>query len=263
MVNRMTTLVDCPNSSRGEWRFRLFGIPVRVQPWFWLTICIMAAGQETGAAMIWIAVCFVSILLHELGHVWAFHAFGTRAEVVLYGFGGLAIPQRDVERSTRSKVIISLAGPAAGFCLAALTGIAAVLAGAEVHFGFRMFVIPTLWAYLSPVHISPAYFFHLNVLVNDLLFVNFYWGLMNLLPVYPLDGGQAARALFESASPYRGRRRSLIVSAAVGAAVALFSAVERNTCIVLLFGILAASSMQMLGAERRPFTPRPYREWRR
>src|SRR5260370_36429350 len=119
-----------------------------------------------------------------------------------------------------------LAGAVAGFCLGGLPGIAAVLAGAEVHFGFRMFVIPTLWAFLSPVHISPAHFFHLSVLVNDLLFVNFYWGLMNLLPVYPLDGGQAARALFESASPYRGRRRSLIVSAAGRAAGALVSGVE-------------------------------------
>jgi stage IV sporulation protein FB len=259
----MTSLVDCPDSSRGEWRFRLFGIPVRVHPWFWLTILIMGANQETGAALIWIAVCFVSILLHELGHVWAFHAFGSRAQVVLYGFGGMAIPDRDVRWSTRAAVIVSLAGPAAGFCLAALVGIVAVLAGAKIFFGFRMYVVPTVAAYLFSDNVSPTHLHYWNVLINDLLFVNFYWGLMNLLPVYPLDGGHAARALFERADPSRGRRRSLIVSAAVGAAVALFGALDRSIYLVFLFGILAATSMQMLASERRLFTPRPYREWRR
>ena len=259
----MTSFVDCPDSSRGELQFRLFGIPVRVHPWFWLTILIMGANQETGAALIWIAVCFVSILLHELGHVWAYHAFGERGSVVLYGFGGMAVPDRDVQRTTRAQVMISLAGPLADFCLAGVVVIVALLAGAKVFIGFRMYVIPTVGAYLFSDNMSPSHLHYWNVLINDLLFVNFYWGLMNLLPVYPLDGGQAARALFERAHPSRGRWRSLIVSAAVGAAVALFGALERNTYLVLLFGILAASSVQMLGSERRLFTPRPDREWRR
>jgi Zn-dependent protease len=43
-----------------------------------------------------------------------------------------------------------------------------------------------------PAH---AAFSNWYVLLNDLLFVNFDWGLVNLLPVYPLDGGHAARAV--------------------------------------------------------------------
>jgi stage IV sporulation protein FB len=259
----MTTLVDCPGSSRFEWRFRLFGIPVRVHPWFWLIILTMGPRREAGAVTIWVAVCFVSILLHELGHVCAYRVFGSRTQVVLYGFGGMAIPERDVEPSNRAKVLISVAGPAAGFCLAGLVGIAAALAGAKFFFGFRMLVVPTVSAYLLPPYVSPAHLYHWNLLINDLLFVNFYWGLMNLLPVYPLDGGQAARALFEHAHPFRGRLRSLVLSAGVGAAVALLGAVERNMYLVFLFGALAAGSVQMLGAERQLFTPQPYREWRR
>ena len=37
----------------------------------------------------------------------------------------------------------------------------------------------------------------LFVLVWDLLFVNIFWGLVNLLPVFPLDGGQISRELFQ------------------------------------------------------------------
>ena len=93
--------------------------------------------------------------------------------------------------------------------------------------------------------------YHWYVLLNDVLFVNFYWGLLNLLPVYPLDGGHAARAVCVQRDPYRGTRNSLILSAAVASAVALLGVVERSLYMVLMFCILAASSMQSLDVERR------------
>lgn len=89
----MTSLLDCDASGRGVWRFRLLNIPISVQPWFWLTIAIMCGRQDAGAAFIWIAVCFGSILIHEMGHALAFRAFGIASEVVLYAWGGLAIPK--------------------------------------------------------------------------------------------------------------------------------------------------------------------------
>jgi membrane-associated protease RseP (regulator of RpoE activity) len=97
------------------------------------------------------------------------------------------------------------------------------------------------------------------LLLNDLLWVNFYWGVMNLLPVYPLDGGQAARALFEHRGGSRGRRRSLVVSAIVAAAVALLGLAEQNYYLLLLFGMLAVSSVQALESVSPRSFPRPYR----
>src|SRR5271169_6821462 len=96
----MTTLVDCPDGGRGVWRFRLFGIPVSVQPWFWLTTLFMGANRSVGMLLIWIAVCFVSILLHEVGHVMAYRAFGEQGSIVLYGWGGLAFSNRSTRRTT-------------------------------------------------------------------------------------------------------------------------------------------------------------------
>ena len=40
-----------------------------------------------------------------------------------------------------------------------------------------------------------------NSIIGDLLQVNILWGLMNLLPIYPLDGGQIARELFTLSNP--------------------------------------------------------------
>src|SRR5215469_750789 len=127
----MATVVDCPQSNRAQWSFRLFGTPVRVKFWFWLTLLILGAERDLKGLLIWVAVCFVSILLHEMGHVLAFHYFHREAEVVLYGFGGLAIPNGDVE-GTFPKVMVAAAGPAAGFCLAGLTFVIAKLTGGHV-----------------------------------------------------------------------------------------------------------------------------------
>lgn len=255
----MPTLTDCPQSSAGEWSFRLFGVPVHVKFWFWVA-CLMTGmnREDTAGILIWVGVCFVSILLHEMGHVGAFRLFGTKAEVVLYGWGGLAIPRRNVDGSM-ARVGVSLAGPGAGFCAAAVVVAAALQGGASLHWGWYLF-LPYLRAYPSSIAGlmpgSAAYLWY--VLVNDLLFVNLYWGLVNLLPVYPLDGGQASRALFEEADPAGGSRKALILSVAVAAGIALAGIWQQSAYIVVLFAILAVSSMQALENERR--RPR-YRPW--
>ena len=87
----------------------------------------------------------------------------------------------------------------------------------------------------------------------------FLLGLINLLPVYPLDGGQAAQAVFEHSDPVRGRRRSLIVSVVVAGALALFGLAEHSYYLFLLFAMLAASSIQAFDAESGRLAPRPYR----
>jgi stage IV sporulation protein FB len=245
----MISFLDTPASSRGEWRFRIFDIPVRVHPWFWFTTLFMGASQDPGATLIWVAVCFVSILLHEVGHVVAFRFFGIRGDVVMYGFGGMAVPESEL-RGTFARIAVPAAGPAAGFLLAIATLGCAAAAGSQFHLGFHTVVVPSVSAWvLRPV--SPYW----NILLADLLFVNIFWGLVNLLPIYPLDGGQAARAIFEVHDPIRGRRRSLFVSMIVGVVMALLGLLTRSMYLVALFGVLAAGSAQALEADRPMFKP--------
>jgi len=255
----MPTLTDCPQSNAGEWSFRIFGVPVHVKFWFWAACLLTGSNRdETGALLIWVAVCFGSILLHEMGHVWAFRLFGSEAEVVLYGWGGLAIPRRGVG-GTLARLVVSLAGPAAGFCAAGAVAALAWQAGAHLQLGWYVF-LP--WLTAVPASASGAvsegasYFWY--VLLNDLLFVNLYWGLVNLLPVHPLDGGQASRALFEQSDPLGGRRNSLILSVAVAVLLALAGIWERSPYMVVMFAVLAVSSLQGLEAERS--RPR-FRPW--
>ncbi len=245
----MTTLIDCPGSGFGEWRFRLFDVPVRVSIWFWIVILIVGGEQGPGLMLCWLSTCFLSILWHELGHVLAFRFFRERAEVVLYGWGGLTIPRRGVYGSLPN-LVVALAGPFAGFFLAGVAVLAALWSGAVIQLNFHMFV-PVLAA-LPPAPTRSLWY----VLLNDMLWVNLYWGLINLLPVLPLDGGHASQAIFDQADPQNGMRKALILSAVVAGAVALYAILEMNYYLAIMFVVLAVSSLQMLdgaGAQRRAY----------
>ena len=251
----MTTLVDCPDNRLGDWSFRIFNTPVRVKIWFWIVILLIGGEQQPAALAIWIAVCFGSILLHEFGHVFAFRFFREKAEVVLYAWGGMAFPRQGVSGSF-PRLVVALAGPFAGFCLAGLMLLAARASGVTVRLFF--------WMFLPVLTVLPNGHSYSNwhIFLNDLLWVNFYWGLVNLLPIYPLDGGQAARAVFDQADPLDGLRKSLILSAVVAGAVALFGVLEQNFYLGLMFAILAVSSLQLLEATSGKVRSQPYRSTR-
>ncbi|HTS76736.1 MAG TPA: hypothetical protein VMG40_11060, partial [Bryobacteraceae bacterium] len=68
----MPTVLDIPPARRGLLNFVLFNTPVQVQPWFWVMALILGYSQDFRATLIWMAVVFVSVLVHELGHVAAF-----------------------------------------------------------------------------------------------------------------------------------------------------------------------------------------------
>jgi stage IV sporulation protein FB len=258
----MTGLLDCPQDERGTLRFRLFGIPVRVLPWFWLTTLFTGASQDTTLVLMWIAVVFVSIVIHELGHVLAFRAFGVEGEIVLYNWGGLAVPVRGRLYNTFQQVVVSAAGPVAGFGLAACAVPVAAALGAHVLLTFHTLVIPSLTVHL-PRASEDWNSYYWNVLLNDLLWVNLYWGLVNLLPVLPLDGGHISEALFQKREGYRGKRKALMLSGAVAATVAVLGLASHSLYLALVFGMLAAGSLQKLEALKPLYPRRSYESWRR
>jgi stage IV sporulation protein FB len=80
-----------------------------------------------------------------------------------------------------------------------------------------------------------------------LLWVNIFWGFINLLPVYPLDGGHIARNVLLQVDPADGVRKSMWVSVVTGALIALFAFFFlRSLYMAILFGFLAFQSYQSL-----------------
>jgi Zn-dependent protease len=78
------------------------------------------------------------------------------------------------------------------------------------------------------------------------------WGLINLLPVYPLDGGRVAREICTLGNPRRGIVLSLRISMVVAALMAAIAALSWNSLYTaILFGYLAYSSYRTLEAYQR------------
>jgi Zn-dependent protease len=246
-----------PPPSSGDIHFRLFGIPIRIHPFFWLVTIVLGVQEDTRLEelLLWTAIVLVSIIVHELGHAFVQRRFGGRPRITLHGLGGLAACD-DCDRRPSSQIIISLAGPAAGFVLAAVLLAAVRLSGHDVGvvrddgptFGLPLLGVVIAW--------EPFASWLANVAVFQALWVNIGWGLVNLLPIYPLDGGRVARELFTLGDdPRTGIVRSLCLSVGAAALMALFGLlVWKSIFTAVMFGYLAFTSYKTLEAYQ-------YRGW--
>jgi stage IV sporulation protein FB len=240
-------LLGEPSPTQADLHFRLLGIPVRVHPFFWVTTVFLGMGSKEAdpkEILVWVAVVFVSILVHEFGHATMQRRYGGHPRVTLYGLGGLAACE-DCDRTPWRQIVILLAGPFAGFLLAAI--IVVVLKACGHVDEFRLSWIPIRLQPFDPVYYvqngRPAL---VDLVILDLLYVNIAWGLVNLLPVYPLDGGQLSRELFTLGNPRAGIIQSLQLSIGVAVLVALYAISRNSIYTCAMFGILAYNNFQTL-----------------
>src|SRR5688572_25620309 len=111
------SLID-PGEGGGGPVFRLAGIPVQVQ-WTFLVFTVLFGSSLEKPALIaaWVVLVGASILIHELGHAFAFRVWDVESRVVLHAMGGVTIPTRGDLPSRWSSVVVSLAGPFSGMLL--------------------------------------------------------------------------------------------------------------------------------------------------
>jgi Zn-dependent protease len=169
--------------------FRLFGVPVRVEPFFVIVAVLFGIQLEPlWLVLAWVVVVFLSVLVHELGHVLAYRVFGQRSAVVLHGFGGFTVPAGGGRRvlSKRRSIIVSLSGSAAQILV---LGVPAVVA------------LRSDWAVRQEIEWAFSNDFNWWPILGLLRFVSIWWAVFNLLPIRPLDGGHVAEELvgFETA----------------------------------------------------------------
>ena len=208
------------------WRFTLFDFPVVVHWQFWLTTALLGGSMGMGWLVLWVAIVFVSILGHELGHALAMRRFGDRnVNISLYAFGGLA--QGGYWRSRNQQIIISAAGPAFSASLGLLGWLVSAILGAD---GGPAEIVLSFW-----------------------LWVNIGWTLFNLLPVIPLDGGRISEALFGPARAHQAYKLSMIVAMVM----AVIGLLHNGLWMALLFGMMAYSNWQQLHGRTPPDLMRP------
>lgn len=164
------------------WRFSIFRFQVQVHWLFGLTAAFIAGGLHVRSPEQWLrvfiqmAIIFVSILAHELGHAFMARRLGGYPHIVLYGLGGLTYLGR-TGFTRKEAILISAAGPAAGFALAGLFHLGLILSG-----GVSSPYLPFFLSFGG--------------------FINVAWTCLNLLPILPMDGGQILK---EALGPSRLR----------------------------------------------------------
>ncbi len=214
--------------------FPIGSIPVRVNPSFWIVAVIfnlsLIEHGRPDLLLIWIACLFVSILVHELGHAVVANSFGWPPQVFLYHFGGLAVYSPGYGHTTGRSILISFAGPAAGFLL----------------YGILMATLFVLRQRGVAIRDDRLLF-----AILQLQWINLWWGLVNLFPVLPLDGGRISEALCERYAYRSGRELALKISVGVAAAVAvgfllLREQIGTSMFPVILFGLLGFQNVQEL-----------------
>jgi len=242
--------LQSPPPTRFDLRFALFGIPVRVHPLFWMIpLLISSSSPSLTEILVWVAAVFLSILVHEMGHALAMRFYGQRSQIVLHAMGGLTIPESvawgtgwaAVALAPMQEILITAAGPAFGFAFAALLLALVNALGGLISISFLLGFVPIPQAYLS------TGILFVDMLIAALVSVNVFWGFFNLLPVYPLDGGQIARHALIQLDRWNGARKSLWLSVITGGIMALVGILYFHSIFMtLMFGILAFQSYQTL-----------------
>jgi len=260
-------LLQEPPESAYDLRFQLFRWPIRVAWGFWVMAIVLGYAWIQGLdrspespgfvplLVLWAGAVLVSVLIHEMGHAAAFRQAGIDSEIVLYHFGGLAIP-RVTDRtygalSPGQHLWISLAGPLVQLVSAVLLIAAVKAAGYRLDQFNTMIQLPA-WV-LTALHGGQGEWlvpnrFALYAVIDFYLFPSIFWAVLNLIPVLPLDGGRISYSLVQ----LRGGdvRQALWISVIASGLVAIYALTHGQTYLGIMFLALGINAFQQLNPSR-------------
>ncbi|HZK86712.1 MAG TPA: M50 family metallopeptidase, partial [Syntrophomonas sp.] len=137
---------------------KVAGVRIRVN-WLFLLLCAIYVYLGLGLE---IMVIFASVLLHELSHTIMAAILGVKvAEIELLPFGGQARIDDFTGLDPDREIYIALAGPIFSLSISAL-----------------LYFLPATFPFKTA----------------QLIQINLFLGVFNLLPALPLDGGRILRA---------------------------------------------------------------------
>ncbi len=215
-------------TSRRRTRLRILGFPVRIKPGF-VVFCALIVALYQGTRGLWFAGSLAALTLaHELGHAWAARYHGADAEIALDFMAGYTSYSPSRPLTNRERAVIAIAGP-----------LAEIIPGVIV---------------LSLIGANPL---SLDSVTATDARLAIWWsgpvlGLINLLPLIPLDGGSIAAAGLDHLAPGRGREWALRWSLAASVVTsAVLLAFPSTRALVVFFAFLIAGQVHQLQLGRR------------
>jgi Zn-dependent protease len=220
--------------------FRLFGVPIRVNPLFFLTAVFLGMRFSRGAGeawmtwlAVWVVLMFMGILVHELGHAFAGRAFGLAPSIELYALGGLTWWREGRPLGPWRSIAVSAAGPGVGIVLG--------------------LVAAAVWIGADPPEDSLEHF-----ALASFVWINLGWGVLNLVPMLPLDGGNIMASVFELFARRNGRRFARYVSIVLAVVLAAWALAAEQWFMLALLAFLAWNNVRDLRTEGQMRELLPY-----
>jgi stage IV sporulation protein FB len=172
-------------------------IPLSIHPLFWVVAFLIGWLWTTNLLGAFLSVLLIlfSVLFHEFGHALTARFFGQKARIELTAFGGFTYRQGNKLKLWQEFLVV-LNGP---------------------FFGFTLFGA----AYLAYIYLpisNPIILFSLKFL----FIANFFWTVMNLIPVLPLDGGHLMSLFLEALFGFRGVKIALILGLIISVCLSFF-----------------------------------------
>lgn len=202
---------------------RFLGITVRIHILFviWMGFRLFSAGEDWRYQLLFMSMLFGIVLIHEFGHCLGARSVGGDAEdILLWPLGGLAYAHAPMR--PWPQFVTVACGPLVNviFCVVS----AAILIATTGHWD----VVP-----INPLNMRYSRLLTADWQIYLHLFyvLNFYLLCFNLLPIYPMDGGQL---FFTIIWPFLGINRATMLACQVGLAGAV------------LFGIYGLQSGQYM-----------------
>jgi Zn-dependent protease len=225
-----------------RWSYRIgtvAGTDIKVHVTFLLIVAWWAAigysqgglpGALTGALAL--LALFACILLHEFGHILMARRFGVRTpDVILLPIGGVARLER-IPDEPRQELLIALAGPAVTLAIALILWAILRLTGSDAQV----------------IRITEDQPF-----LAQLVSVNLYLLIFNLIPAFPMDGGRVLRAVLASRM---GLLRGTRIAATLGQTLAVIGGLYGITrpepfLVLVAFFIFLGANAEATAVETR------------
>lgn len=184
-----------------KFQFKLlnfFGQPVEISIWFLALFFILSSKT--------VIVLFLSVLIHEMSHVYTseklgYKTFGIKLDVLF----GLAKIQSDITPKDNIKIVV--AGPLSNLAL---------------------FLIGLLLYDITPY----SEFFSTLSMINLLMFF------VNILPIFPLDGGRIVRDVLFLITDSKRSIRISAMSSLIFSVISLLFSVVNSLLVCALFALL-------------------------
>jgi stage IV sporulation protein FB len=199
---------------KNAWKLFNYGeSPVYLKYWFLVLLLFVPTTL--------VLILFVSILIHEIAHARTAKKLGYKTDYIFIDiFHGGALIDGSYTENNKHSIKIAFAGPLSNLLLSLLG-----------------FLITTLFTLYIPVGEEVLKFLASFITINLLLFV------INLIPIYPLDGGRITKALSNMVfGEKKGTLISGIISMSISISALIYSIYVLDYLLMIFSVIFIVSS---------------------